>query len=661
MKTRERLAPGLPLVSVTLLVYLIGLCAATLPARADDWLPISQEELRMTAEPKAPGAPAIILYRQVDRDDAAYSERGYVRIKILTKEGLKQANIQIPFLKDYEDIRDITARTVRPDGSVVPFDGNVYEQPVLASRSANVWMKTFTMPAVEVGSIIEYRYLHRLRSFWVYDSRWILNADLFTKYAKFSLEPNRHLTVRWSWPLGLPEGTQPPRYEHGTIRLETHDVPAFVREDYMPPENTLRLRVDFAYLNNPYPDKDPAVFWKKFAKSRSAVMDRFLGWRGAMVKALSQIVQPGDSPEVKLRKIYARTQQIENLSYEPQRTEQEVDRENPRDIRQAEDVWSHGYGNYVQITLLFVGLARAAGIEADAVNVSTRNSYFFDRRLMNPGQLNATIVLARLDGKEVYLAPGVPFTPFGLLPWDETGVTGLVLDTDGEHWVATPFPASSVSTVVRKATLHLDETGAIQGKVVVTYTGLEALSRRLRERNEDGPARIQFLENDLKGAIPAGSDVTLTNEPDWRSSDPPLVAEFDLKVPGWVSSAGHYHLLTVGLFGAEEQLEFVSSERHYPVYFEYAFDHHDDVTVELPSGWRTSSTPQARQIDRGALLYSASVDNVTGALHMQRNLMQNTMLLTADQYDTLRDFFQTVRTGDEQQAVISPDTAAATH
>ena len=31
--------------------------------------PVSADELKMTSEPKAPGAPAIILYRQVDRED----------------------------------------------------------------------------------------------------------------------------------------------------------------------------------------------------------------------------------------------------------------------------------------------------------------------------------------------------------------------------------------------------------------------------------------------------------------------------------------------------------------------------------------------------------------------------------------------------------------
>ena len=38
---------------------------------ADEWQPISPEELKMTSLPEAPGAPAVILYRQVDRDDSA--------------------------------------------------------------------------------------------------------------------------------------------------------------------------------------------------------------------------------------------------------------------------------------------------------------------------------------------------------------------------------------------------------------------------------------------------------------------------------------------------------------------------------------------------------------------------------------------------------------
>jgi hypothetical protein len=55
-------------------------------ASADDWQPISPEELKMTTLPEASGAPAVILYRQVDRDDGRSAhEFNYVRIKILTR------------------------------------------------------------------------------------------------------------------------------------------------------------------------------------------------------------------------------------------------------------------------------------------------------------------------------------------------------------------------------------------------------------------------------------------------------------------------------------------------------------------------------------------------------------------------------------------------
>jgi hypothetical protein len=76
--------------------------------------PISSEELKMTSEPLAPGAPAVILYRQVDRDDNGRTshEDNYIRIKILTEEGRKYADVEIPFFKESQDVSTIRARTI---------------------------------------------------------------------------------------------------------------------------------------------------------------------------------------------------------------------------------------------------------------------------------------------------------------------------------------------------------------------------------------------------------------------------------------------------------------------------------------------------------------------------------------------------------------------
>src|SRR5271155_3243175 len=102
-----------------LISMLVGLLLGAAPnaIAGDEWQPISSEELKLTSEPKAQGAPAILLYLQVDRDDSdSPHEFHYVRIKILTEEGRKYANIEIPFEKAEETVRGVKARTTSPDG-----------------------------------------------------------------------------------------------------------------------------------------------------------------------------------------------------------------------------------------------------------------------------------------------------------------------------------------------------------------------------------------------------------------------------------------------------------------------------------------------------------------------------------------------------------------
>jgi hypothetical protein len=632
----------------------------TSPAWCEDWLPVTPEELQLTREPKAPGATAIYLYRQVDRDDSVPDVSVYVRLKVLTEEGRKYADVEIPFMKGYEYIHGIEARTIRSDGSIVRFDGTVYEKPVESMRSAKLMAKTFTMPEVQPGSIIEYRYVHREQEGFVFNSHWILSQELFTRHAKFSLAPYPYYTLQWSWPRGLPEGTaNPEKTRGGRIRLETHDVPAFVSEELMPPENELKYRVDFIYLSDEHVDKDPAAFWKRYAKEAFSTNRKFVNEPKAMERALAQIVQASDPPETKLRKIYARVQQIRNVSFERSKSEQEQKREKQRPAHSVEDVWNRGSGDAFEVTYLFQALARAAGFRADLAQVSTRDQYFFSPRLMNPGQLNSNLVIVNLDGKDLYLDPGVPFTPFGLLPWNETGVHALRLDEQGGTWVNTPLPAPSASRIERKALLKLERNGTVSGKVTVRFTGLEALWRRLEERNEDDADRKQFLENQLKYSVPSGIEVTLTNQPDWNGSDEPLTAEYALKVPGWAAAAGQRQLLKVGLFCKEEDRTFERPVRTQPVYFNFPYQHADDVSIELPSGTRVGSLPKSQKLDFKLYSYGLTAENRDSTLHLTRDISLNMLIVDAKYYGQLYDFFQSVRSADEEQVVITPAAAVA--
>jgi hypothetical protein len=376
---------------------------------------------------------------------------------------------------------------------------------------------------------------------------------------------------------------------------------------------------------------------------------------------VAQIVSPSDTPEMKLQKIYARVQQLRNTSFEVQKTAQEQKRDKEKDPANVEDVWKRGYGDGIELTWLFLGLARAAGFDASGVMVSERSKYFFNPNLMDPHKLNSNVIVVKLNGKEVFCDPGIPFTPFGLLTWSETGVQGLRLDKDGGTWIQTPVPESSASKIARTANLTLSETGDLEGKLTITFTGLEAMGRRLQERNEDDADRKKFLEDEAKQYVPAAIEVELTNKPEWTSAAPSLTAEYKLKIPGWVSGAGRRALLPVGIFSATEKNVFDHTERVHPIYFEFPSQKIDDVSITLPLGWQVSSLPSAQDKDAKVVRYIMKAENDKSTVHLNRVLNLDLLLLEAKYYPALRNFFQVVRTGDEEQVVLQPIGARASN
>ncbi len=87
-----------------ILVVLLCMPVVQSTSAGDDWLPIPPADLALKDNPEQPGAHAMILYREsavnekyVSTDGASITE--YVRIKIFTEQGTKEADVEIPFLK----------------------------------------------------------------------------------------------------------------------------------------------------------------------------------------------------------------------------------------------------------------------------------------------------------------------------------------------------------------------------------------------------------------------------------------------------------------------------------------------------------------------------------------------------------------------------------
>jgi hypothetical protein len=200
----------------------------------------------------------------------------------------------------------------------------------------------------------------------------------------------------------------------------------------------------------------------------------------------------------------------------------------------------------------------------------------------------------------------------------------------------------------------LSDTGDLEGKLTISFVGLEAKQRRLDERNEDEADRKKYLEDEARQYVPVAVEIDLTNKPDWNGSSAPLLAEYSVKIPGWVSGAGKRALFPVGIFGAAERGVFDHANRVHPIYFEFPSQKLDDVTIALPLGWQVGTLPNPQNADGKVVVYTMKAENDKGVLRLKRKLSVDVLLVDTKYYPALRNFFQAVRMGDEQQVILQP-------
>lgn len=140
--------------SLLVSLLLLPLSVAPLTAFASDWQQPTPAELNMTAEPSAPNADAIYLYREDVTDNKDHMEAIYVRLKILRDEGKKYGDVELTGASRDFQITDIQGRTIHSDGKVIPFTGKPYDKLLVKTKTLQYKAKVFSLPEVETGSIL---------------------------------------------------------------------------------------------------------------------------------------------------------------------------------------------------------------------------------------------------------------------------------------------------------------------------------------------------------------------------------------------------------------------------------------------------------------------------------------------------------------------------
>ncbi|HXB62503.1 MAG TPA: hypothetical protein VNU94_06600 [Acidobacteriaceae bacterium] len=424
----------------------------------------------------------------------------------------------------------------------------------------------------------------------------------------------------------------------------------------MPPLKSFTYRVNFYYTMDTTQD----AFWTDEGMAWAGGVDSFIASANKMTDVVKSLTAAGDSDTVKLQKIYAAIMTMGNTRFSRQHDNSEDRAAGLKEIQTTQDIWNRKSGTDDELTDLFVTLARAAGMKAYVMKVTSRESNIFSPTWLSMDQLDDNVAIVVLDGKEQFFDPGQRYCPFGQLAWIHTGVQGVRETEDGKTAIAlTPFPSYMQSQTQRIGDLTIDAAGVVSGTVKITWLGSPALEWRQQMLHEDEESMKHSMIEWIGERIPAGLEPEITSVENLDDYEKPLVANFTVHGP--LATVTAKRLILPGeFFEASSKALFSAPTRTTSIYFHYALRTVDAVRIKFPPELQVESVPMYDTfMMQNEAAYRDSSQVQDNAVLIRRTYDLGTFIFSPKEYGDVKAFYDKMST-DDQQPLILLKTDAAT-
>ena len=601
----------------TFLILSILCCLKRLATAQDfPYGSVSNEEMNMKKYDKDTSAHAVVLREFGKAAIALVGSENYIRlvyeyhvkIKIIDGKGFDNGTIQLythhnsSNPESNETIEEITGVTYYSDDNGViqktELD-NTKIFPVTENKYNNAYK--FTMPGMRNGCIIEYKF-KEITPYFDNFHPWYFQGDIPKVYSEYeahipayfrynislkgSLKLNKTTSTveKKCFMVNSGGGPEAQGADCSVFNYAMSDIPAVVSEDYMTAPKNFMSVINFELTDYTNPYSEATIKYARQWKDVDYTLRNELFF-GAQLKKKAlfkdRIVPVIAGKPDDLSKAEAVYNYIQQLF----KWDKTYDGIYSLGISKALDKRE---GDDADINLSLVVALNAAGLNASAVLISTRNHGLVNS--LYPSLDDYNYVIARVDvGDQYYLLDATdPLLSFGMLPLKCLNGKGRVFSLDKpSYFMDINPPQKQKSTQTLDFTLQDD--GTLKGTLIKYSTGYDAYNKRVAIKKFN--TTDEYVE-DFSSKSPRVK-VLKSEISNLDSLELPLIEKYVLEINATDKLNGHNLAFSPFFWDRLEVNPFTLAERSYPVDFGMPSDERINLTIHLPADYVVDQPTQA--------------------------------------------------------------------
>lgn len=625
------------------------------------------DELTMTTYERDTSASAVVLNEfgnaYIESENYNLIFNYHVKIKILKKDGLSQADIAIPLYKSAsgkkEEIKDIKASTFNLVNNRIE-ESSLDVRNVFTEDLNKYWdQKKFALPNVRVGSVIEIVYT--IESPFIFNFRkWEFQADIpkiqseywaripgnyvynITLKGFLKLTKNENSLISKCITIG--SGYNAGSADCAQYKFAIKNVPAFIEEDYLTAKSNYLSAINFELSEIRHFDGRVDKITKEWKDAELELKkeQRFGGQlrRGKDIsQKINEIVAGISDPAEKARRIY-------NFIKTWYRWNETYGYFSEFGIKKAFDTKT---GNIGDINLSLIAALNFGGLSADPMLLSTRKNGLPIE--LHPVLSDFNYVVARvvIGDQIIFLDASDPFLMFGMLPERCINGKGRVFTDKGSFWEE--LKPKEKSKKITMLNLTLEQDGSFKGTIEHTYYGYRSVDQRKYIASFNS---IDEYLSSIKKKLPSTEIISHEIEgfDDFESN---ITEKFEVIIEGFDDLNKNNLLLNPFFTDKIESNPFKSNERLYPVDFGVPLERTMILTLNVPTEFELIGKPESNALvlpnSGGKFLFD--ITSRENQLQINYSLAINKTVFHSQEYQYLKELFSRIIQTQQSDLVFS--------